>query len=63
MKINRLFYYTKTAFFFAFESQDNYLKFNKVSLGMSLFYEKNLEGGGKAYLCTSKIVKTKMLIL
>ena len=48
MKINRLFYYTKTAFFFAFESHDNYLKFNRESLGMSLFYEKNLEGGVKS---------------
>ena len=48
MKINRLFYYTKTAFFFAFESHDNCLKFNKVSLGMSLFYEKKLEGEVKS---------------
>ena len=60
MKINRLFYYTKTAFFFAFESHDNYLKFNKESLGMSLFYEKKFGGGGKKRtFAPQKLLKQK----
>lgn len=59
MKINRLFYYTKTAFFFAFESHDNCLKFNRESLGMSLFYEKNLEGGKKRTFAPQKLLKQK----
>ena len=59
MKINRLFYYTKTAFFFAFESHDNYLKFNRVSLGMLLFYEKIWREGKKHTVAPQKLLKQK----
>lgn len=59
MKIKSVVLLHQNGIFFTFESHDNYLKFNRESLGMSLFYEKNLEGGKKRTFAPQKLLKQK----